>query len=76
MELGHLYQPGRIGASAEDAAATAEQALAAFERAYELSEDDMRGLLLVDLAKNAFAANQYARAREYATGALHSNDDA
>ena len=75
MELGHLYDLDRDGASAEDAAATAEQALAAYERAYELSEDDMRGLLLVDLAKNAFVAKRYAKAREYAAGALDSNDD-
>ena len=49
--------------------------MAAFERAYELSGDETRGVLLVDLAKNAFVANKYAKAREYATAALDNNPE-
>ena len=75
MHLGHLYALDRSGGSDADAAASAEKALAAYERAYELSDDAMRGLLLVDLAKNAFVAKKYAKARTYAAAALDSNDD-
>lgn len=75
MCLGHLYDLDRSGGSDAAAAASAEKALAAYERAYELSDDAVRGLLLVDLAKNAFVAEEYAKARKYAAAALDSNDD-
>lgn len=75
VKLGHLYELGRHRASEADVVKSAENALAAFERAYELSGDEMRGALLVDLAKNAFVAKKYAKAREYATAALDNDQE-
>ncbi len=72
-ELGHLYELGRIGGSDDDNVKLAEKALAQFERAYELTDGPAREMFLVDLAKNAFVARQYAKAREYAGAALHDN---
>ena len=74
QQLGNKYALGRFSGRSEEAnVRSAEKALAAFERAYELSDDEMRGVLLVDLAENAFVAKKYAKAREYATAALNDN---
>ena len=72
-KLGHLYELDRLGDSDEDDVKLAEKALTQFERAYELSDDPAREVLLVALAKNAFVARQYAKAREYAEAALNDN---
>lgn len=75
QQLGHQYARGQLGGSGAANVKSAEKALAAFERAHELSDDETRGVLLVDLAKNAFVANKYAKAREYATAALDNNPE-
>lgn len=72
-ELGHLYELGRIGGSDDDNVKLAEKALTQFERAYELTDGPAREMFFVDLAKNAFVARQYAKAREYAEAALRDN---
>lgn len=72
-ELGHLYELDRRGGSDDDNVKLAEKALTQFERAYELTDGAAREVFLVNLAKNAFVAGQYAKAREYAEAALHDN---
>jgi hypothetical protein len=49
----------------------AQNALRHFERAYELTEDEERRVLLLDdLARQAYAAEEYGKAQEYATKLL------
>lgn len=70
-ELGQMYSLEIIGAdSLETKAAAAQKALAQYERAYDRSDGVSRFYLLVDLAKVAFVANQYEKAREYANTVL------
>ncbi len=74
-ELGHLYS---LEMGYDDPLPTdvqlAEKALTQFEKAYELSSDTWREMLLGDLARAAFAANRHEKAREYAEAMLRDND--
>ena len=70
-QLGFIYSlDAKQADSSEMKTELAEKALVQYERAYDLSEGVSRFYLLVDLAKVAFMANQYEKAREYANTML------
>ena len=70
-KLGFMYSLSIIGEDSSKAKTeAANKALAQFERAYELSDARGQDALLEELAKMAFEARQYEKAREYARALL------
>jgi len=73
--LGHLHwREARQFPDGWDSSGVA-QALAAFERAYELSDESDRGNLLADLGKAAFVAGDLEKAHTYSEQLLHNVAD-
>jgi len=69
-QLTDLERRGREGQERKDAA---QRALHHYERAYALTADPKRRVFLLgDLAKNAFYAENFAKANRYATELLNS----
>lgn len=69
--LGHLYENGAQGGQASRRAARARAALAKFEEAWRLTRDrNFRFYQLPHLARTAFAAGEFRKAKKYATDAI------
>ena len=64
----HSYRINR--GSPEASKEAAEKALLLFEKAYELSGESRKTLILEELAKTAYEANQHEKARQFAESML------
>jgi hypothetical protein len=70
QRLGHLYSLGLVRSNGEERQVQAKKALAKYERAAELADGREKESMLVELAKLAFEAGEYAKAKEFAAQLL------